>query len=97
MDIAFWTLDTCPVVCLVPLSDLAVMVLASGISTWVPLVGRCRPETRLSMQASQDHPAVLRLFEYYADSRSLYLITDLLPGRLGLSSDLSELALSTVF
>lgn len=29
---------------------------------------------------SLDHPAVLRLFEYYADSRSLYLITDLLPG-----------------
>eukprot|EP00913_Durusdinium_trenchii_P027069 g25404.t1 len=30
-----------------------------------------------------DHPAVLRLFEYCADERNLYLITDLLPGRLG--------------
>jgi len=29
---------------------------------------------------SLDHPAVLRLFEYFADARSLYLITDLLPG-----------------
>lgn len=27
-----------------------------------------------------DHPAVLRLFEYFADTRALYLITDLLPG-----------------
>ncbi|CAK9108852.1 unnamed protein product [Durusdinium trenchii] len=27
-----------------------------------------------------DHPAVLRLFEYCADERNLYLITDLLPG-----------------
>ncbi|CAE8625054.1 unnamed protein product [Polarella glacialis] len=27
-----------------------------------------------------DHPAVLRLFEYYADAKALYLITDLLPG-----------------
>lgn len=27
-----------------------------------------------------DHPAVLRLFEYYADAQYLYLITDLLPG-----------------
>mmetsp|Transcript_104238 Transcript_104238/g.185208 ORF Transcript_104238/g.185208 Transcript_104238/m.185208 type:complete len:1111 (-) Transcript_104238:238-3570(-) len=29
---------------------------------------------------SLDHPAVLRLFEYFADARALYLITDLLPG-----------------
>lgn len=28
-----------------------------------------------------DHPAVLRLFEYCADERNLYLITDMLPGR----------------
>eukprot|EP00435_Cladocopium_sp_Y103_P031803 s59_g8.t1 len=27
-----------------------------------------------------DHPAVLRLFEYCADERNLYLITDMLPG-----------------
>lgn len=27
-----------------------------------------------------DHPAVLRLFEYYADAQSLHLITDHLPG-----------------
>eukprot|EP00931_Biecheleriopsis_adriatica_P049148 TRINITY_DN28419_c0_g1_i1.p1 TRINITY_DN28419_c0_g1~~TRINITY_DN28419_c0_g1_i1.p1 ORF type:complete len:1191 (-),score=232.30 TRINITY_DN28419_c0_g1_i1:95-3382(-) len=27
-----------------------------------------------------DHPAVLRLFEYFADANCLYLITDLLPG-----------------
>lgn len=29
---------------------------------------------------SLDHPAILRLFEYYVDARALYLITDLLPG-----------------
>lgn len=29
---------------------------------------------------SLDHPAVLRLFEYYADAKALYLITDLLQG-----------------